>query len=86
MLVKAKIHDQFFYQFLLTNPFIPVFITSRTERLYIYCSLNENLSTSSLEENLYFVAFNSKNVTTDCLTDEQKLIKKLIVYSSLWKV
>ena len=69
----AKIHDQF----LLISLFTPVFITSITEGLYIYCSLTENLSTYNFETNLYFVFPLEKRHNR--LTDEQRLIKKLIV-------
>ena len=53
--IKAKMHDQF----LLIS-----LSTSITERFYIYCSLNENVSTSNFKKNLYFVASHSKNITT----------------------
>ena len=54
--------------------FIPVLITRITERLYIYCSFNEDLSTSNFKKYLYFVAFHSKNIATVRLmskTDEK---------------
>ena len=57
----AKIHDRFS----LISLFVSVFITRITERLYIDFRLNEDLSMFNFQKKLIFVAFHSKNVTTD---------------------
>ena len=58
--VREKIRDQFVYQFWLISLFILVSIKRSTERLYIYRSMNENISTSNFKKDLYFAALHSK--------------------------
>ena len=58
-------HDQF----LLISLFMPMFIISITERLYVYCSLTENISTSKIFSGLPIEKHRN------CLIDEQNLRK-----------